>query len=243
MTSPHPCATVWCSVLLLGSVGTLDVSCMPTKDDYLNLRAHLEDLDGDGDRNELYGGSDCDDQDPDVHGAGIETCDGVDQDCDGTIDEDAIDATTWFADSDGDGFGTPDLAWTACEQPTGFVTDDSDCDDDDAALNPGTVWFADGDEDGYGLDDYTTLGCEPPPGYSSTPGDCDDSDGEVYPGAVEVCDDQDNDCDGTTDGEDAVARTTWYRDAEGDGYGDEEVSELTCPPGDGWTEVPGDCDE
>ncbi len=45
-------------------------------------------------------------------------------------------ATTWYEDADGDGFGDPNLTQSACEQPTGFVTDNTDCDDTDASINP-----------------------------------------------------------------------------------------------------------
>ncbi len=51
--------------------------------------------------------------------------------------------TSWFADTDGDGFGDADANMKQCMQPSGYVLDDSDCDDADAALNPNfTSWFA-----------------------------------------------------------------------------------------------------
>ena len=51
--------------------------------------------------------------------------------------------------------------------------------------------------------------------------------GAAHPGAEEVCDDLDNDCDGDTD-EDASDAATWYLDADGDGYGDADVSVADC---------------
>ena len=58
-----------------------------------------------------------------------EQCDGVSNDCDPTIDEMAIDATTFYADTDGDSFGDAETTEIACTAPLGFVADDTDCDD------------------------------------------------------------------------------------------------------------------
>ena len=58
-----------------------------------------------------------------------EQCDGTDNNCDGTIDEStAIDASTWFMDLDGDGWGFTHLV-QACERPSGTVAIPGDCDD------------------------------------------------------------------------------------------------------------------
>jgi hypothetical protein len=42
----------------------------------------------------------------------------------------------WYADEDGDGFGTPDLTRVSCEQPVGFVASNTDCDDGDPTVYP-----------------------------------------------------------------------------------------------------------
>ena len=61
------------------------------------------DSDGDG----FSVDTDCDDENPDIHPDATEICDEIDNDCDGVVDEpDAAGATTWFADQDGDGWGT-----------------------------------------------------------------------------------------------------------------------------------------
>jgi hypothetical protein len=63
----------------------------------------------------------------------------VDNDCDGDIDENAVDATTWYTDADGDGHGDASETVEACEAPQGAVASAADCDDADAAKNPDAV--------------------------------------------------------------------------------------------------------
>lgn len=76
-----------------------------------------------------------------------ETCDGIDNDCDGVIDEEAADASTWHADADGDGHGAPGSTVTACEAPEGTVADATDCDDADADVHPDAAEACDGVDD------------------------------------------------------------------------------------------------
>jgi hypothetical protein len=101
----------------------------------------LGDLDGDGSSCEL----DCDDGDASVHPGAPETCDGRDNDCDGSVDEgDAVDAQIWFSDLDGDGHGDPNRSTTACTQPPGWLADSSDCDDLQDSVRPGAWDLCDG---------------------------------------------------------------------------------------------------
>lgn len=73
-------------------------------------------------------------------------CDGIDTDCDGITDDDeSLGASTWHPDMDGDGF---DGATTACTAASGYLSDDSDCDDTDLDIHPGATETCDGvDED------------------------------------------------------------------------------------------------
>ncbi len=90
-------------------------------------------IDADGDS--YAEGDDCDDQDPAVFPGAEERCDGVDNDCDGEVDEDASDAASWYADADGDGYGDAEVSTRACQAPSGYAADATDCDDGDAAVN------------------------------------------------------------------------------------------------------------
>lgn len=66
-----------------------------------------------------------------------ETCNGEDDDGDGQIDEDVADLPAWYADDDADGFGDPLETTSGCDAPSGFIADQTDCDDTNALINPG----------------------------------------------------------------------------------------------------------
>ena len=101
-------------------------------------------VDGDGDGWSLRDG-DCDDADSDVHPTATETCDGVDQDCDGAVDEDL--ATTWYVDADGDGIGAEDGSVEACATPKGHVSVSGDCNDLDPDVSPGAPEYCNDSDD------------------------------------------------------------------------------------------------
>ncbi len=97
---------------------------------------------------------DCDDSDPAVNPGVDEICDGIDNDCDGYADLGAVDATSWWLDVDGDGYGCETCVASACEQPDGRVADNTDCDDEDSTVNPGEEELCDGiDNDCDGIVD------------------------------------------------------------------------------------------
>jgi hypothetical protein len=194
------------------------------------------DLDGDGYAAEL----DCDDDDAHTFPGAVEYCDGDDNDCDGTADEaEAVDATTWYADSDGDGFGDAETSAVACEAPEGYTADDTDCDDSDPNIRPGADEHCDGDYNCDGSVNYDDVDGD---GFAACE-DCDDAEPLAYPGADEYCNGADDDCDGTVDEADAMDATTWYADGDGDGYGDATTSEAACDAPAGYVVDATDCDD
>lgn len=76
-----------------------------------------KDRDGDGYDSQV----DCKDRDPDVHPGAPEYCNGADDDCDGEIDEEAVDASTWYTQADDDGLGLDSSAIRACSQPQPYA--------------------------------------------------------------------------------------------------------------------------
>jgi len=71
-----------------------------------------------------------------------ETCNGLDDDCDGTTDEGVM--STYYRDADGDGYGNPGLPQNACAATEGYVSNNGDCNDADANINHGAVEVCDG---------------------------------------------------------------------------------------------------
>jgi len=208
---------------------------------------------------------DCDDGDDGVYPGANEHCDGVDEDCDGSVDDSPVDGTTYYADADTDTYGDPSATKTACSKPTGYVTNKRDCDDTAASVHPAadetcndvdddcdgsvdesavdrTTWYADTDGDTYGTSSTKTKACDAPTGYVADKTDCDDANASVYPGAEEVCDDLDNDCDGAVD-DSPVDEADWYRDRDGDGWGDSSTSKAACDKPSGYVDASGDCQD
>ena len=210
---------------------------------------------------------DCDDSRDDVNPSAAELCDGADNDCDGNIDEDASDATTWYEDADGDGYGDEDSTTEACDEPDGYVDNADDCDDDDDGRSPdvdevcdgsdnncdghidedtaidAAIWYGDGDGDDYGNSAVVAAACEQPDDYVGNADDCDDTDASINPMADETCDDLDNNCDGDIDEAGAVDAPTWYADDDGDTYGDPSSATLACDMPSGHVNDSSDCDD
>ncbi len=224
-------------LLVLLALSSLGLACGKGK---------AEEEDRDGDR--VPASEDCDDDNNLVHPGATELCDGIDNNCDGQIDENAVGGTTWYVDADGDGHGATTQTRFSCLQPPGFVLSADDCDDTNAARSPsaeeacdeldndcdGAVdegvlrgLYRDRDGDGYGVDTDTMEGCVESEGWSFLGGDCDDEDAALNPGQPERCNDLDDDCNGVVD-DNAIDASSLAVDADGDGFGQPGTSATTC---------------
>jgi len=158
--------------------------------------------------------------------AGTETCNGLDDDCDGATDE--LVTVSCYADSDSDGFGAGTLV-TRCPEssraafgncPSGYTNVAGDCNDANGAIRPMAVetcntvdddcdtmvdegvrqtFYRDADGDGFGALSMPMDACTAPAGYVVLGTDCADADSARNPAATERCDGVNNDCDAMTD--------------------------------------------
>jgi hypothetical protein len=262
-TAINPAAAEVCDEIDNNCDGVIDdadlaIQYSPDNDWYVDL-----DIDGYGDPLNVIqscvvppgttnNAEDCDDTNSDINPGVDEVCDGLDNDCDALIDDDDSGVVYtpddfWYVDADSDDYGNPNISLEACDQPNGFVEDNTDCDDVNALNNPmGTevcdgvdnncdtlvddadpavvfdsddVWYADTDADGFGDVNSTIDSCDQPLGYVDNMDDCDDTDGATSP------------------------LTEWYADVDLDGFGDVNDVLASCTQPSGYILDDQDCDD
>ena len=160
---------------------------------------------------------DCIDGDSTIHPGAVEICNGLDDNCNGLIDDadqGVIDQVTWYADVDQDEYGNPAESLTTCFQPEGYVNNPDDCDDTNADIHPGAEVCNGIDDDCDGLID-DGLSCQGPDGDGDGVEDDEDNcPDEENPGQ------QDSDCDGVGDACDLCPGGDDMVDENNDGYPD-----------------------
>ncbi|HPB50697.1 MAG TPA: putative metal-binding motif-containing protein [Myxococcota bacterium] len=222
-----------------------------------------------GDYSAVEGG-DCDDNNDRV-GGGAESCNGVDDNCNGRVDEEgAIGCLTWYLDDDGDGIGVASSQRCLCAADGRYSTRVAgDCDDGNVSVRPGVVdscngvddncdgltdpenasgcqdWYVDGDGDGYGVDGQGRCLCASTGAWvTRLAGDCNDNVKSINPATVEFCNGVDDNCDGQTDSPGSLGCQDFYADRDLDGWGNSNDKACLCAAVFPWTvTVPGDCDD
>ena len=207
----------------------------------------------------VAGQADCNDNSNAIKPGVAETCDLLDNDCDGGVDE-GLAINVYWRDSDADTFGSPGASIAVCNTtaPAGYVAPgQADCDDtlntrkpgisetcngfddncnggiDEAPLVSGTTYYADFDGDGFGLLGSAVTACTVPPGYALLSGDCIDAGSQDRNPLRHPS--RPESCDGIDNNcngitdEGAVDEVTLWEDGDSDGFGDPATEATGCP--------------
>jgi len=214
--------------------------------------------------------TDCASKDAEVYNGAIEICNGKDDNCNAKVDEENTQGcSTFYFDSDNDGYGNTAKAKCLCDPMGNYkATVGGDCNDTNIVAFPGAAelcnasdddcdgtvdeagatgcltYFTDADDDGIGTGVPSCL-CKPQGDFTAmTTGDCNDQAANAFPGAPEVCDNIDNDCDTQVDESGAGGCIFYYSDVDKDGVGKSNDMMCLCGPKNNYSAtLSGDCDD
>jgi hypothetical protein len=261
----------------LESCNGLDDNCNGQTDEGVKI-IFYEDADGDGFGDAfntimaclpvpgyVLNNSDCNDSPgaATINPNAAESCNGVDDNCNSQVDEGV--KFTFYADTDGDGYGDIASSIMACSAPPGYVENNTDCNDNTGAglIHPSAtevcnglddncnsqtdegvqfIFYADADGDGFGNAANSTQACAAPSGYVSNSTDCNDNigAGAINPDATEICNGVDDNCNSQTD---EGVKFIFYADADGDGFGNAANSAQACAAPSGYVSNSTDCND
>ncbi len=265
--------TTLISPSVLESCNQIDDNCNGLIDDGLVLNNYYVDADNDNFGSQIaqqfcempddgfsINSLDCDDSNGGVKPGAIESCNTVDENCNGLINDGLV-MYSFFEDLDGDQYGvsSSSIQWCSNGLP-GYAFNDGDCNDNNNLIHPdnfdpcdgidnncdgitddqGTnLYYTDADNDGYGNQFASIYACTLPLGYATVSGDCNDSNANINPLAAEICNSVDDNCN--YDEDENLPLSQYFLDVDNDGYGKSSVYVYSCMQFAGYSSVGGDC--
>ncbi|HRR74456.1 MAG TPA: putative metal-binding motif-containing protein [Myxococcota bacterium] len=189
----------------------------------------------------------------DARWAERESCNGIDDDCNGEIDDNLVSSPCDITNMIGTCKGMSKCVngEMVCEgreatiEVCNGIDDDCNGITDDEDAEGCFPHYLDLDGDGWGVTADQKCLCGPKGSHRATKaGDCDDENPLIYPGAAEVCNGKDDNCDGRTDEPGAQDCVYYYYDNDGDGFGIDGDHRCMCVGEGKYTATKaGDCDD